>query len=39
LLNLIDRGSLDVHRLVDKPGPTQVAEGAAGPRDGSHAAR
>ena len=39
LLNLIDRGSLDVHRLVDKPGPTQVAEGASGPRDGSHAGR
>jgi NADH-quinone oxidoreductase subunit M len=26
LLNLIDKGSLDIHRLVDRPGPTQVAE-------------
>lgn len=26
LLNLIDRGALDVHRLVDKPGPTQIAK-------------
>jgi NADH-quinone oxidoreductase subunit M len=25
LLNLIDRGALEVHRLVDKPGPTQIA--------------
>lgn len=28
LLNLIDRGALDMHRLVDRPGPTQVAEAA-----------
>jgi NADH-quinone oxidoreductase subunit M len=26
LLNLIDRGSLDLHRLVDRPGQTQIAE-------------
>jgi NADH-quinone oxidoreductase subunit M len=26
LLALIDKGSLDTHRLVDKPGPTQIAE-------------
>jgi NADH-quinone oxidoreductase subunit M len=26
LLNVLDRGALDMHRLVDKPGPTQVAE-------------
>jgi NADH-quinone oxidoreductase subunit M len=25
LLNLVDKGALEVHRLVDKPGPTQVA--------------
>jgi NADH-quinone oxidoreductase subunit M len=25
LLNVIDRGTLDVHRLVDRPGQTQVA--------------
>ena len=25
LLNIIDKGSLDMHRLVDRPGPTQVA--------------
>jgi NADH-quinone oxidoreductase subunit M len=25
LLNLIDRGSLDVHRLVDRPGQTQIS--------------
>jgi NADH-quinone oxidoreductase subunit M len=25
LLNLVDKGSLDMHRMVDKPGPTQVA--------------
>ena len=30
LLNLIDRGSLDLHRLVDRPGQTQIAE--TGPR-------
>jgi len=39
LLNLIDRGTLDVHRLVDKPGPTQVADASVGPHDSSHAAR
>lgn len=26
LLNLIDKGALEIHRLVDRPGPTQVAE-------------
>jgi NADH-quinone oxidoreductase subunit M len=26
LLNLIDRGSLDLHRLVDRPGQTQIAD-------------
>jgi NADH-quinone oxidoreductase subunit M len=26
LLNVIDKGALDIHRWVDKPGPTQVAE-------------
>jgi NADH-quinone oxidoreductase subunit M len=26
LLNLIDKGALDIHRWVDKPGSTQVAE-------------
>ena len=25
LLNLVDKGSVEVHRLVDKPSPTQVA--------------
>jgi NADH-quinone oxidoreductase subunit M len=25
LLNLVDKGALEVHRLVDKPGPTQIA--------------
>ncbi len=25
LLNLIDKGSLEIHRLVDKPGPAQIA--------------
>jgi NADH-quinone oxidoreductase subunit M len=34
LLNLIDKGALDMHRLVDRPGPTQVAEAPA-PRDGA----
>ena len=40
LLNLLDKGSLDMHRLVDKPGPAQVAEkavqrpGALAQRDG-----
>ena len=33
LLNLIDKGSLDMHRLVDRPGPTQVAEAPATVRD------
>ena len=28
LLVLIDKGSLDTHRLVDKPGPTQIAKAA-----------
>ena len=27
LLNLVDKGALDMHRLVDKPGPSQVAQG------------
>jgi NADH-quinone oxidoreductase subunit M len=31
LLNLIDKGALDIHRLVDKPGPTQVAEAPVRP--------
>jgi NADH-quinone oxidoreductase subunit M len=26
LLNLVDKGSLDMHRLVDKPGQSQVAQ-------------
>jgi NADH-quinone oxidoreductase subunit M len=26
LLNLIDRGALDVHRMVDRPGQTQIAQ-------------
>jgi NADH-quinone oxidoreductase subunit M len=25
LLNVIDRGAMDLHRLVDKPGPSQIA--------------
>ena len=25
LLNLIDQGSLEIHRMVDKPGQTQIA--------------
>jgi NADH-quinone oxidoreductase subunit M len=29
LLNLIDKASLDVHRLVDRPGQAQIAEGPA----------
>jgi NADH-quinone oxidoreductase subunit M len=29
LLKLIDRGSLEVHRLVDRPGQTQIAVGPA----------
>ncbi|WP_437673743.1 complex I subunit 4 family protein [Sorangium sp. So ce131] len=34
LLGLIDRGALEVHRLVDRPGPSQVAaaDGAAAGR-------
>jgi NADH-quinone oxidoreductase subunit M len=41
LLNLIDKGALDVHRLVDKPGPTQVASGdhAASEHDSATASR
>ncbi|HVY46332.1 MAG TPA: NADH-quinone oxidoreductase subunit M, partial [Minicystis sp.] len=29
LLNLVDRGAMDVHRLVDRPGPSQIAARAA----------
>ena len=30
LLNLIDRGSLELHRLVDRPGQTQISVTRAG---------
>jgi len=33
LLNLLDKAALDMHRLVDKPGPTQVAVGPRAARD------
>ncbi|MFT3773602.1 MAG: NADH-quinone oxidoreductase subunit M [Minicystis sp.] len=29
LLDVIDRGALDMHRLVDKPGPAQIADHAS----------
>ena len=32
LLNLIDKGSLELHRWVDAPGPTQVAHAPRAPR-------
>ncbi|WP_437722911.1 complex I subunit 4 family protein [Sorangium sp. So ce861] len=36
LLSLIDRGALEVHRLVDRPGPSQIA-GAPGVDSGASA--
>ncbi|XXX75335.1 NADH-quinone oxidoreductase subunit M [Sorangium sp. So ce134] len=36
LLSLIDRGALEVHRLVDRPGPSQIA-GAPGVDSGAPA--
>ncbi len=38
LLNLVDKGALDMHRLVDRPGPTQVAPPPA-PADGARSPR
>jgi NADH-quinone oxidoreductase subunit M len=32
LLNTIDRGALDIHRLLDKPGPEQIANSGSSPR-------
>jgi len=31
LLNLVDKGALDLHRIIDHSGPTQVAQGPAAP--------
>jgi NADH-quinone oxidoreductase subunit M len=39
LLNVIDRGALDLHRIVDKPGPTQIADAPAPAGSGALAQR
>ena len=39
LLNLIDTGSLEVHRLIDRPGPTQVAEAQKPPSNNALASK
>jgi NADH-quinone oxidoreductase subunit M len=39
LLNLIDKGSLEVHRLIDRPGPTQVAEAQKPPSNNALASK
>jgi len=39
LLNLIDKGALEVHRLVDKPGQSQIAATPAAEVDSALATR
>ena len=39
LLNLIDKGSLEIHRIVDKPGQTQIASLSDSDLSGSDSSR
>jgi NADH-quinone oxidoreductase subunit M len=39
LLNIIDKGTIEIHRLVDRPGPTQVAEAQKSPSNNALASK